>query len=147
MDKETMITVIAQFGGKALDTLTRACIASEAMHVEDAKNMESEHLLQLRLAQLELSRHTNDQVFRLLEEAMADFRTLQVERLSVSRIEAEARAQEAENERMRLENERKHNEAQAQHLENQKIWMQTKAQEAENERARVARAAFDTVPE
>ena len=92
-------SVVMGVSEQVLALLGRIAENSAEIHMADSGNLASQDLLQLRLAQLEFSRHAYDSSIKELQEMRAEVIEAQRAQLDVSRMRAE-------NERMRLENER-----------------------------------------
>lgn len=92
-------SVVMGVSEQVLSLLGRIAESSAEIHMADSGNLASQDLLQLRLAQLEFSRHVYDSSIKELQETRAAV-------IEAQRAEVDVSRSKVENERMRLENER-----------------------------------------
>lgn len=92
-------SVVMGVSEQVLSLLGKLAENSAEIHMADSGNLASHDLLQLRLAQLEFSRHVYDSSIKELQETRAAV-------IEAQRAEVDVSRSKVENERMRLENER-----------------------------------------
>ena len=86
---------------QVIGLLNASVVASTTVEVSNAEGLESEHLLQLRMAQMEFARYVFDGVRKDIKEATSEVCQAEV-RLSQLRLDRTR----LENERVRLDNDR-----------------------------------------
>jgi hypothetical protein len=102
-------SVVMSVSEQVLSLLGKLAEKNAEIHMADAEKFESRDLLELRLAQLEFSRHAFDSSIKELQETRAAVIEAQRAEIDVSRSKVENERTRLENERMRLslgENER-----------------------------------------